>query len=188
MDIFGPNALLPKVTYGAVTNQTQTAGTLNASVDLNGGPEVTILLIPVRNHRRLWENGPVLTIATLRRDDRGQHRTLGADHGGHLPLPDRADHRQWCQESPGPNLYPHAVAGLTTKPATEVLSQHSHTQRHIQRRWRRNLLLLRMGPMEAYGHTTPVLEAGTGLGPQDEPFELASLQVGDHLSLSLRRA
>jgi phosphodiesterase/alkaline phosphatase D-like protein len=33
--------VLPKVIYGPVTNETHTSGTLNASVDLKGGPEVT---------------------------------------------------------------------------------------------------------------------------------------------------
>ena len=41
VDVFSPGVILPKIAYEAVSNQTQTSGTLNASVDLNGGPEVT---------------------------------------------------------------------------------------------------------------------------------------------------
>src|SRR5262249_53910872 len=40
VDIFGSNAILPKVPHGAVTEQTQTSGQVHASIDLNGGPEV----------------------------------------------------------------------------------------------------------------------------------------------------
>jgi hypothetical protein len=41
VDVFGPGIVLPKITYGAVTGASHTAGTLNAAIDLNGGPNVT---------------------------------------------------------------------------------------------------------------------------------------------------
>ena len=41
VDVFGPGIVLPKITNVPVTNQTHTSGTLNASIDLNSGPNVT---------------------------------------------------------------------------------------------------------------------------------------------------
>ena len=40
VDIFTPYVVLPKVTYKAVSNPTQTSGTLNASIDPNEGGNV----------------------------------------------------------------------------------------------------------------------------------------------------
>jgi hypothetical protein len=41
VDIFTPDAVVPKVTYKPVSSPTTTSGTLNAEVDLNGGGNVT---------------------------------------------------------------------------------------------------------------------------------------------------
>ena len=41
VDVFTPNVVLPKITYGAVTNQGQTSGTLNATADPNEGGPIT---------------------------------------------------------------------------------------------------------------------------------------------------
>ncbi len=41
VDIFTPRNPVPAVTYEAVANLAHTSATLNASIDLNGGPEVT---------------------------------------------------------------------------------------------------------------------------------------------------
>jgi DNA-binding beta-propeller fold protein YncE len=41
VDVFGPGIILPKITNEPVTDQTHTSGTLNASIDLNGGPNVS---------------------------------------------------------------------------------------------------------------------------------------------------
>jgi hypothetical protein len=40
VDVFGPARVLPKVTYGAVSNAGHTSGTLNATVDPNAGGKV----------------------------------------------------------------------------------------------------------------------------------------------------
>jgi hypothetical protein len=41
IDIFTPGVVQPKITYGAISNSGHTSGTLNATVDPNGGGEVT---------------------------------------------------------------------------------------------------------------------------------------------------
>ena len=177
VDIFGPNALLPKVTYGAVTNQTQTAGTLNASVDLNGGPKVTACSFQYGTTAGYGKTAPCSPSppyeGTTAVSTELSGLTTEATYHYRIVLTTA----NGVKKAPDQTYIPHAVAGLTTKPATEVLRNTATLNGTFNGDGEETSYYFEWGTSEAYGHTTPVLEAGTGLGPQDEPFELGGLQV-----------
>ena len=180
VDIFTPNAILPKITYGAVTNQTQTSGTLNASVDLNGGPEVTSCTfqygtatsygssVPCSPSTPYSSNTSVsATISGLTAETTYHYRLVLVTANGTIKAPDET-------------YRPHAVAGLTTEPATNIARNTATLNAAFNGDGEETHYFFEWGPTTSYGNdsaTPPGTSAGSPSTPQSLSFELSGLTV-----------
>jgi phosphodiesterase/alkaline phosphatase D-like protein len=177
VDIFSPNAILPKVTYGTVTNQTQTSGTLNASVDLNEGPEVTSCFFQYGSTTAYGSTAPCSpstpyteatavssTISGLTTETPYHYRIVLTTANGTKKGTDQV-------------YLPHAVAGLTTTPASNVARNTTTLNGIYNGDGEDTHYYFEWGTSESYGHATPIEDAGTASGTQNESFGLTGLTV-----------
>ncbi len=180
VDIFTPNAILPKVTYGAVTNQSQTGGTLNASVDLNGGPEVTSCLF---QYGTTTEYGS--SVACSPPTPYSGNTSVSATLSG-LTTETAYHYRlvlvtaNGTKNSADQTYKPHAVAGLTTQPATSVLRNTATLNASFNGDGEETHYYFEWGTSPSYGNTTatpPGTDAGSPSGPQSLLFDLSGLTV-----------
>ncbi len=177
VDIFTSAAILPKVTYGTVANQAQTSGELNASVDLNGGPEVsscefqygtTIAYgssVPCSPGTPYTTNTSVsATISGLTPETTYHYRLVLTTANGTKKASDQT-------------YIPHAVAGLTTDAATNVARNTTTLNAHYNGNGEDTHYYFEWGPTTSYGNTTPMVDEGSGSGSQGVSAELTGLTV-----------
>jgi hypothetical protein len=121
VDIFTPNSVVPKVVYGAVSSPSTTSGVLNASVDPNGGGEVS------NCH---FEYGPTAAYGSGALPcEPGTHFTSATNVTATLSglTAETAYHYRVVVEDANGTKYgadrvyvPHGVVGLETEPADGV--------------------------------------------------------------------
>jgi DNA-binding beta-propeller fold protein YncE len=180
VDRFGPNAILPKISYGAVSNQTQTSGTLNASIDLNGGGEVTSCVfeygttatygtdIPCTPAVPYTSNtGVSANVSGLMTETNYHYRVVVTNANGTKKGADQI-------------YLPHAVAGLTTDAPTNVARNTATLNASFNGNGEDTHYYFEWGTSTAYGNTTatpPGLDAGSPSGHEALSFDLTGLQV-----------
>ena len=185
-----PNAILPKITYGAVTNQTQTSGTLNASIDLNGGPEVTPATFQYGTTHVLRLERPLLAGASLHE----QPDRVSADISG-LTTETPYHYRvvlttaNGTKKATDQTFLPHAVAGLTTDPATNVARNTATLNASFNGNGEDTHYCFEWGTSTAYGNTTRRRRAPTRRlsGPKSDQLRPLRLHGRDDLPLPGRR-
>jgi phosphodiesterase/alkaline phosphatase D-like protein/DNA-binding beta-propeller fold protein YncE len=180
VDIFTPNAILPKVTYGAVTDQTQTSGTLNASIDLNGGPEVTSCHF---QYGTTTEYGS--SIACSPSTPYLGNTSVSAGLSG-LTTETTYHYRlvlvtaNGTKNSLDQTYLPHAVPGLTTQPATNVARNTATLNASFNGNGEDTHYYFEWGTSGSYGNTTaapPGTDAGSPSGAEPLHFDLSGLTV-----------
>ena len=177
VDIFTPGIVLPKVTYGAVTNQTQTGGTLNASVDLNGVSEVTSCefqygattsygsSVPCSPSTPYTANTAVSAgISGLTAETTYHYRLVLATTNGTKKAPDQT-------------YVPHAVPGLSTDPATSVARNTATLNGSYTGNGEDTHYFFEWGTSAAYGNKTPLEDAGSESGTHSISSDLTGLTV-----------
>ena len=187
VSVFAP-VVLPKVTFGAVTNQTQTAGTLNANIDPNGGGPVTAChfeygtdttyssgSIPCNPDPAASPPGSNFTVPTnvsanlsgLTTETTYHYRLVVGNANGTASSPDQT-------------YLPHAVAGLSTEAATNVARNSATLNASFNGDGEDTHYYFEWGTTTSYGNDTaasPGTDAGSPSGPQPLSFELTGLTV-----------
>ena len=177
VDIFTPGVVLPKVTYGAVTNQTQTGGTLNASVDLNGAGDVTACEFQYGTTTS-YGSGLPCSPAT-------PYTTNQAVSAGISGLTSETEYHyrlvlvtaNGTKKAPDQTYVPHAVAALSTDPATEVARNTATLNGSYTGNGEDTHYFFEWGPSTAYGNSTPLEDAGSGSGAKSISANLVGLTV-----------
>jgi phosphodiesterase/alkaline phosphatase D-like protein/sugar lactone lactonase YvrE len=180
VDRFGPNAILPKITYGAVSNQTQTSGTLNAAIDLNGAGEVSSCVfeygttavygttVPCTPAAPYASNTAVsANVSGLTTETNYHYRVVVANANGTKKGADQI-------------YLPHAVAGLTTDAPTNVARNTATLNASFNGNGEHTHYYFEWGTGTGYGNTTaapPGVDAGAPSGPETLSFDLTGLQV-----------
>ena len=181
IDVFGPNALLPKVTYEPVANQTQTSGTLKASLNLNSGPVITSckfeygLSAAYGSSAACSPSTPYssettavsATITGLMTESTYHYRVVVTTANG--------------TKRGGDQTYlPHAVAGLATAPASSVDRNSATLDATFNGDGEDTHYFFEWGTSTAYGNVTaapPGEDAGSPGGPEELHFPLTGLTV-----------
>ena len=181
VDIFTPSAILPKVSYGSVTNQTQTSGVLGASIDLNGGPEVTSCAFQYGTTTEYGHSVPcspgapystsptsvTAELTGLTTETTYHYRVVLVTANG-------------TERASDQTFIPHAVAGLTTEPATNVDRNEATLNGSFTGNGEDVRYFFEWGTSTAYGHTTsapPGSLITAPSGAQSESFLLSGLQA-----------
>jgi hypothetical protein len=180
VDIFSPDVVLPKVNYTNPTNPTQTSGTLNATIDPNGGGDVIECAL---------EFGPTAAYGTTIPcspaipPNYSAPTDVSADVSG-LTTEQTYHYRFAVSNANGTKkggdqqFVPHAVIGLLTNPATNIgpigatlngswVGNGEDTHYYFQ--W---------GASTSYGNVTaapPGVDAGSGTGSTQVSFDLGGL-------------
>ncbi|HEY7256953.1 MAG TPA: hypothetical protein VH476_09760 [Solirubrobacterales bacterium] len=180
VDIFGSNAILPKITYGAVTEQTQTSGTVHATVELNGGPEVescTIQYGTTTAYGSTAECSPSAPYTgTTAISGELSGLTTETTYHYRVVLVTANGTKKGIDQT----YLPHAVAGLTTLPATSVERNTATLNGTYNGNGEDTHYFFEWGTTTGYGNTTatpPGVDKGTGTGPQSLTFNLSGLTV-----------
>ena len=179
VDVFSHNAILPKIAYGAVTNQTHTSGTLNASVDLNGGPEVTSCLfeygttVAYGSSEACSPSTPYSSNTSVSVDLSGlttetayHYRLVLVTANGTAHGADRI-------------FMPHAVPGLVTSPASEVTASSATLSGAFEGEDEDVHYYFEWGTDSSLGNKTPAPPGtlvSSPTGPQDVSVGLSQLQ------------
>ena len=177
VDIFTSSAILPKVTYEPVTGQTQTAGTLNASINLNGGPEVTACTFQYGTTIGYGSTAPCVPAPPYKATT-----AVSAELSG-LKTETPYHYRVVLTTANGTKkgndqtYIPHAVAGLTTEAASLVERNNATLNGTFNGNGEDTHYYFEWGTTGDYGNKTPVEDAGTAAGPQKESYLLTGLQV-----------
>ena len=177
VDIFSPNAILPKVTYQPVTNQTQTSGTLNASIDLNAGPEVTSCSFQYGTTTSYGSSVPCSPATPYT-----SNKSVSAEISG-LTTEDIYHYRvvlvtaNGTKKANDQTFIPHAVAGLATQPATNVERNTATVNGSFNGNGEETHYLFEWGTSDSYGNKTPVEDAGSPTTPQLLSANLSGLTV-----------
>jgi DNA-binding beta-propeller fold protein YncE len=180
VDIFSPNAILPKVTYGAVTNKTQTSGTVNATVDLNGGPNVTSCTIQYGTDTTYGSSIPCTPSTPYSGTTSISANLTGLTTEGVYHYRVVLVTANGTKKATDQVYVPHAVAGLTTEPATEVERNSATLNGSYTGNGEDTHYLFEWGTTPLYGNKTavpPGADKGTGSGPQSLTFPLTGLTV-----------
>ena len=180
VDAFSPNFILPKTSYQPVTNQTQTSGTLHATIDPNEGGNVLTCVFqygptaaygsstPCSPGAPYSSSTPVsANISGLTTETPYHYRVLVTNSNGTKKGADQI-------------YLPHAVAGLTTDPATEVARNTATLNGSFNGNGQDTHYYFEWGTSTAYGQTTaasPGADAGSAAEPTDLSFHLEGLQV-----------
>ncbi len=178
VDIYTPNAILPKVKYEPVTNQTQTSGTLNASVDLNGGPEVKSCTFQYGTSTGYGSSVPCspptpytttpipisAELSGLKTEITYHYRVVLTTANG-------------TKKGLDQTFTPHAVAGLTTEPAADVERNNATLTGSFNGNGEDTHYYFEWGTEASYGNKTPVEDAGSAATPTPETFDLTGLTV-----------
>jgi len=170
VDIFTPNAVVPKVTYQPVSNETQTSGTLNATVDPNGGGEVTACQFeygPTTSYGSSVPCSPATPYSTP--------NAVSADISGitpdiiyHYRVVAANAQPHGTKRGPDQTFTLHAVAGLSTDPATTIEATSAMLNGSFIGNGEDTHYHFEWGTTTSYGNNTPELpgaDAGSPTGP-----------------------
>lgn len=177
VDIFGPNAILPKVAYEPATDQTQTSGILNASINLNGGPEVTSCTFQYGTTTAYGSSVPCSPAAPYT-----TNKSVSAEISG-LTTEDTYHYRvvlvtaNGTKKANDQTFIPHAVAGLTTESATDVERNTATLNGSFNGNGEDTHYFFEWGTTEAYGSKTPVQDEGSPTEPKSLSASLSGLTV-----------
>ncbi|MGA8746018.1 MAG: hypothetical protein WB507_09150 [Solirubrobacterales bacterium] len=167
VDIFTPDVSLPTVAYLPASEETQTSGTLNATVAPNGGGEIDSCTFQYGTTSAYGQNVPCdpdtpYSGSTAVSANISHLTTETAYHYRVVLTNAKGFHRR----GPDQTYIPHAVLGLHTDPATEV----ERTSATLNGSWTGNgedtHYYFEWGPTEAYGNKSPLEDAGPS--PQGE--------------------
>ena len=172
VQVFSANVVLPKISYGTIEDQTQTSGTLTATVDPNEGGDVLTCVfefgatpsygttIPCDPNPAAAPPGSNFKVPTvvkaevegLTPETAYHYRVVVTNSNGSRKGPDRV-------------FQPHAVAGLTTEPVTNleptsVTLNGSWNGEGDGTKWK-----FEWGTTIAYGNVTPLVDNGPATGP-----------------------
>lgn len=171
VQVFSPNVVLPKITYQAATNQTQTGGTLHAEIDPNGGGDVISCKfeigptsaygteLPCSPNPALSPPGSYFTTPTaasanvsgLTTETTYHYRVIVANANGTRKGGDRT-------------FIPHAVAELTTDTPANL----EPTSVRLRGFWNGDgddtTYHFEWGTTTGYGASTSVMDGGSGTG------------------------
>ena len=180
VDAFSPNFVLPKTSYQAVTNQTQTSGTLNATIDPNGGGSVLTCVFQYGPTASYGSSVPCTPAAPY-----ASPTPVHADVSG-LTTETPYHYRVLVTNTNGTKkgsdqiFLPHAVAGLTTLPPTNVARTGATLNATFNGNGQDTHYFFEWGTSTEYGNTTavpPGLDAGSAAEPTALSFALGGLQV-----------
>ena len=179
VDVFGSNAILPKVTYGAVTNQTRTSGTLNASIDLGGGPDVTSCEFQYGTNTSYASS-----LACSPAPPYASNTSVSAHLSG-LTTETAYHYRLVLVTANGTRrgavqtFTPHAVVGVSTDPATDVTASSATMNASFEGEDEDVQYYFEWGPDSSFGNKTPAppgTRISTPTGPQSVGVGLSGLQ------------
>jgi NHL repeat len=187
VSVFAP-VVLPKVTFGAVTNQTQTAGTLNANVDPNGGGPVTACYfeygtdtsyslgsIPCNPEPAASPPGSNFIVPT---DVSASISGLTTEKPYHYRLV--VSNANGTARSSDQTYLPHAVGGLITEPPTNVARNTATLNASFNGNGEDTHYYFEWGTTTSYGYVTatpPGTDAGSPNDSKPLSFELTGLSV-----------
>jgi sugar lactone lactonase YvrE len=180
VDVFSPNFILPKTTYQPITNQTQTSGTLHATIDPNGGGNVLTCVFQYGTTPSYGSSVPCSPPAPY-----SSTTAVSADVSG-LTTETAYHYRVLVTNSKGTKkgsdqtFLPHAVAGLTTLAPTEVARNTATLNATFNGNGEDTHYFFEWGTTTAYGNTTaapPGADAGAPTVTKPLSFHLEGLQV-----------
>ena len=161
VDIFSPVTVRPKISYGPVTDKTQTSGRPTATVNLNAGPNVTGCAV---------EYGPSATYGSTVPCSPATPYTgtteVSADLSG-LTTETTYHYRVVVVTTNGTKrgtdqtFTPRAVADLTTEPATEITRAAATVYGSFTGNSEETDYYFEWGESETYGHKTVIETAGS---------------------------
>lgn len=174
VDIFSPVTVRPKVAYDPVTNRTQSAGTLNATVTLNGGPNVTSCTFEYGTDMSYGTSVPCVqptpfTGTTAVSAELSGLSTETTYHYRVVLVTENGVKRGTDQ-----TYTPHAVSALTTEPATDLTRVAATLNGTFEGNAEATHYYFEWGPTEAFGNETEVKSAGSP-GKHELIAESASL-------------
>ena len=188
VDVFDAGVVLPKVSYGAVTNQTQTGGTLNANIDPNGGGAVTACHFEYGT-TAAYSSGSVTCDPDPSASPPGSHFSVPTDVSADISglTPETPYHYRvvvsdanGTRKGPDQVYLPHAVAGLSTDLASSVDRNSATLNASFNGDGEDTRYYFQWGTDTSYGNETAV-PPGTLLsapsGPQNVNFPLTGLTV-----------
>jgi len=177
VDIFGPNAILPKITYGAVTDQTQTSGTVHAEINLNAGPEVTGCKIEYGTNTGYGSSLPCSPTPPYTSETAISAELTGLTTETSYHYRVVLTTANGTKKGSDQTYLPHAVAGLTTEPATSVERNCATVNGTFNGNGEDTHYDFEWGTEKSYGNSTPSTDAGSGSGSQHVSYKLCGLQV-----------
>jgi DNA-binding beta-propeller fold protein YncE len=188
VDVFDAGVVLPKITYGAVTNQTQTAGTLNANVDPNEGGDVTACHFEYGT-TPAYSSGSVPCTPDPASSPPASNFSVPTDVSAELsglttetPYHYRVvvSNANGTRKGPDQVYLPHAVAGLTTDAASSVDRNSATLNASFNGNGEDTHYYFEWGTDSSYGNTTaapPGTDAGSPSGPHGLSSGLTGLTV-----------
>jgi hypothetical protein len=176
VDVFSPNAILPKITYQPVTEEGHTFGTLNATIDLNEGPQVESCQFEFGTTTAYGtsvpcdQTMPVITTTQVSRKIEG----LTAETTYHYRL--TVGTMNGSKHGLDQTYRPGAVIGVTTGPAINVGATSMTLTGSYVGDGSETEYFFEFGGDTSYGHKTPIVDNGTVTGLQSVSAEATNLQ------------
>jgi hypothetical protein len=173
----------PKITYEAVTGETQTAGTLHATIDPNEGGPVTTCTLEYGTDTSYGSSKTCTPDPTSSPPGSNFTTTTAVSAALSSLTPEQTYHYRFVagnanvsQNGSDQSFIPHWVIGLKTNAATDLgpssatlhgsfSGNGAHTTYHFD--W---------GTDESYGSSTPELDAGSPSGSTAVQFDLNGLE------------
>ena len=161
VDIFTPNVIVPKVSYGAVTNTNHTSGTLNATIDPNEGGTVISCVFEYGTTTSYGTTVPCspappyvgkqavdANISGLTAEKTYDYRVVASNANG-------------TRKGPNQTYKPLAVNSLTTETATEVRPNYATLNGSFAGDGEATEYYFEYGPTTSYGTKTSITSAGS---------------------------
>lgn len=162
VDIFSPDTIRPKVTYEEVTSRTPTGGILNATVNLNGSPAITSCTFqygPTSTYGASLPCSPESTPYTGPTKVSAQLSGLMTEETYHYRVV--LNSSDGIKRGADRTYTPHAVAGLTTDPASELTRASATINGAFIGNGEATHYYFEWGTSDTYGNATEVKSAGS---------------------------
>ncbi len=188
VDIYTPNVVVPAATYKPVSNPTTTSGTLNATIDPNGGGDVTTCEFQYGTDTS-YSLGDVACTPDPNSSPPGSNFSTQQDVSADIPTlsPEMTYHYRVVVSNANGVKYgadqtyaPHKVVGLRTDLARDVTESSATLNGALVGDGTDTRYYFEWGKTSAYGHTTtvpPGTDVGSPSGPAFTPlsFDLNGL-------------
>ena len=168
VEIYKPTAVVPSVSYGLVSGATTSSGTLNATVDPNGGGGVTSCKFeygPTTAYGSSVNCAPATSFAT-QTDVHAEIASLTVETAYHYRVV--VTNAKGTKYGEDRTYTPHHVLGLSTDPATNLAENGATLNGSLLGDGTPTYYYFEWGPTAQYGHTTqapPGASIGSPQGP-----------------------